>query len=209
MESLNNYFEKVFCINLDHRTDRWLSCQTQFDKFGIVAERFKGYENLIHDGIVNGNFGCTSSHRALLEIISYHKWERTLVLEDDFQILHDDFCDRFDRMICFVPNDWDMLYLGGHYGEAPESRINQHVVKMKRMLTTSSYAVTLHQARKMAPYICGPAPIDSLYGGWHLTDNCYILQPRLMVQYGNFSDIQRRHMDNSACMTDVRHENMV
>lgn len=209
MQSLNSYFDKIFCINLDHRTDRWLNCQNQFDRFGITAERFRGYEKLVHDGIVHGNFGCTSSHRALLEIINYNKWERTLILEDDFQILHEDFCDRFDRMIHFVPNDWDMLYLGGHYGEAPKQRINPNVIRMARMLTTSSYAVTLKQAIKMAPYICGPSPIDSLYGGWHLRDNCYILQPRLMVQYGNFSDIQLRHMDNSACMTDARHENMV
>jgi len=209
MKSLNSYFDKIFCINLEHRVDRWLSCTSQFNKFGITAERFVGYEQLVYDGIVHGNFGCTSSHRSILELIRYHSWERTLILEDDFQIRHEDFTERFDNLIGFVPDNWDMLYLGGHYGEPPQARINEHVIRIGRTLTTSSYAVTLRQAEKMAPYICGPSPIDSLYGGYNVKDMCYILQPRLMVQYGNFSDIQLRHMDNSACMEDCNHENMV
>ncbi len=35
----------------------------------------------------NGNMGCTASHRGVLELICHHRWQRTLILEDDFMIV--------------------------------------------------------------------------------------------------------------------------
>ena len=37
-----DYFDKIFCINLDSRPDRWEQVQKEFDKVGILdrVERF-------------------------------------------------------------------------------------------------------------------------------------------------------------------------
>lgn len=210
MTLLEQYFDKIFVINLDRRTDRWEHCLAQFAKYGLTTvERFSGYDGILNDGIVNGNCGCTASHRALLEIIAYNKWPRVLVLEDDFEFIHDDFHNKFESMAKLVPDNWDMFYLGGHYAEAPVARVNAHVIKMGRMFTTSSYGITHGFARKIAPYISGVGPIDSLYGGFHAQNNCYILQPRLVVQYPGMSDLTGQHNTNEHCMLDTRHENMV
>lgn len=211
--NLNQYFDKIYCINLERRPDKWVQCMEQFDRFGIVAERFDGHEPTkdLSSGEIygGGNSGCTNSHRGVLELIAHHRFERALVLEDDFQIVYDDFQERFDYIVDQVPNDWDMLFLGGHYPAKPKKRVAPNVIRFNTMLTTSSYGVTWKMAKKMAPHIFGVGPIDNLYHAFQTTHNCYIFSPRLIVQRPSFSDIQGREMDNSQCMLDPRHEEMV
>lgn len=35
MKNPFDYFDKIYCINLDSRTDRWERTQTEFEKVGI------------------------------------------------------------------------------------------------------------------------------------------------------------------------------
>lgn len=210
MTTIEDYFDRIIVINRAARIDRWTHCLEQFLKHSITKfERFDAYDHGKIDGWVGGNGGCTSSHRAVLDVIAYHKWPRTLILEDDFEIIHDDFHAKFSEMISEVPDDWEMLYLGGHYAEKPQSRVSKHVIRMARMMTTSSYGITWQMAREMAPVIYGSAPIDTQYYQFHLSHKCYIFQPRLMVQYESFSDLQGYKMNNVPAMTDTNHENMV
>lgn len=211
MSPLNEYFDHIVLINLRRRADRLKHAHEQFRKHGIEnLWLFDAYDKpLDHSGRPSGNYGCTASHRGVLEIIAFNKWPRTLVLEDDFQILHDDFQERFAEMVKQVPDDWSMLYLGGHYGEPPIRSITPNVIRIGRMLTTSSYGITWQMARKMAPYICGVGPIDSLYTGFHRENPCYILEPRLVVQYSNLSDLTGRVDTNEHCMLDMHHVEML
>jgi GR25 family glycosyltransferase involved in LPS biosynthesis len=210
MTTIEDYFDKILVINRAARTDRWQECEEEFRRFNLTkCERFDAYDHGLIDGHIGGNGGATSSHRAVLDVIAYNKWPRTLVLEDDFKIVHPDFHQRFNDMISEVPEDWQMLYLGGHYQEKPQSRVSKHVIRIGGMLTTSSYGITWQQARKMAPVIYGSGPIDCLYLKYNREDKCYIFQPRLMVQRDSYSDLQGRHMSNLDCMSNTTHENMV
>ncbi len=209
MNPLNTFFDEIFVINREARTDRRAGCSEQFEMFGIRnVTWFTAHEGVVVDGRINANAGCTASHRALLEIIAHQRIPRALILEDDFQIVHGDFSERFEAMareLEALAIVWDMLYLGGHYGEAPIARLSPHVIRCGRMLTTSSYGITWQIARKMAPYIGGIGPIDSLYGGFHRENTCLILDPRLMIQRPSYSDLQEREMSNAACMLDDSH----
>lgn len=202
--TLNDYFDKIICINLDKRTDKWAGCLAQFEKYGLTVERFSGHDR--SEGW--GNDGCTASHRGVLELICHHKWKRTLILEDDFVVIEPDFQKLFSQFIVEVPEKWEMLYLGGHYSCKPKRRINTHVIEIERMLTTSSYAVTYEFAKKVVTYIFGGA-IDSSYFKYHEQGNCYIFQPRFMAQRESFSDIQQRMCNNEPCMRDGYHESLV
>lgn len=207
--TLHSYFDKIFVLNRDSRTDRWERCAAQLEKFGITAERFSAHDKCVIDGHVGGNGGCTASHRAMLEVIAYMKWPRTLILEDDFEIVHEDFNERFDSTVRQMPAEWDMFYLGGHYAEKPQSRHSTNVIRMAHMMTTSSYGVSWEFAREAAPHIFGNGPIDCLYYTYHERKRCYILDPRLIVQRECFSDLQGRVMNNRPCMEDERHARMV
>lgn len=203
------YFDKVFVINLDRRIDRWTHTLEQLRILGLEAERFSGRDGVMYEGRLNGNAGCTASHRAILELVAYHKWPRTLVLEDDFVALFDDVPERFASMIREVPEDMDMLYLGGHYQEAPISRVSKHVIRCGGMLTTSSYVITPAAALSMAPHISGIGPIDNLFSRFARTQKHYIFQPRLFAQYTSMSDLCGETRNNIICMTDGFHEGLV
>lgn len=202
MTFLQDYFEKVFVINCAHRPDRRKHISDLLGFHGIRFEFFDAHTGVVVDGKVNGNAGCTASHRALLELCAHHRWRSMFVFEDDADIIYRDFHERFDRFIQEVPADWGMIYLGGGYGEAPICRVSKHVLQVGRMMTTSSYGITWQQARKMAPYISGVGPIDSLYGGFNLEAPTYCITPRCVVQLPSVSDLQDRHMDNSQSMLD-------
>lgn len=156
-----------------------------------------------------GNHGCTEAHGKLLSIIASGPWERVLVFEDDAKPVFDNTNERFSDMITEVPDDWDLLYLGGHYADKPKRRVSKHVIQCNRMHTTSSYGVTRRMAQKMHPVMHGGGPVDCVFSGFTETHNAYILQPRLFVQRNCFSDIQERDCNNEPCMMDPNHENMV
>ncbi len=209
---MNDYFDRIFVINLASRPDRKAHAEAELAKLNITkAEWFDAHERpKDHSGQPSGHMGCTASHRAVLEIIAHSKVRRALVFEDDFTIAINSPLKWFEGIIKEVPETWELLYLGGHYGEKPLARVSPHVIRPGRMLTTSSYGITWKMARKMAPYICGVGPIDDLFSGFCTMEHeTYITSPRLFVQYPNFSDLSDVQSDNSHCMLDKTHESMV
>lgn len=205
----NEYFTRIFCINLARRVDRWAHVEQECRRTGLSVERFEACDNVVIDGHLSAVAGCTASHRTLLELTARHEWPRVLILEDDFEIWMPNFNRWFATMIAEVPDDWDMLYLGGSYAEPPQYRHSRHVIRTGRMMTTSSYAVTAAMARRMAPFATGGNAIDSVYGQFHRDSRCYAFQPRPIVQYANVSDIERAHTDNAQSMLDPHHEDML
>ncbi len=203
MNALERIFgDRIFCINVAAREDRWQHVQALCTKFGIHLHRFEAKTGIVVDGQVNNNAGCTASHRALLDAIVEGCLPNALIFEDDFDLLHEDFMDKFRVISEELPDNWDMFYLGGHYGEQPIARNSKHLIRCGRFLTTSSYGITFAMAVKMREHINGIGPIDSLYGGFHRDNLCLVADPRLCVQYPNVSDLQGRFMDNSMSMLD-------
>lgn len=227
MIPFQNYFDRIIVINLTRREDRWAHFQGEMEKIGVSRyERFEGYDRPADDSSYPwankpphftaedqygwGNFGCTASHRGIMELIRFNGWARTLILEDDAEVIDPKtFHDVWNHVMPRVPETWDLLYLGGHYGEAPQARLSSSVLRTGTMLTTSSYGITLTQARRMAPFICGSGPIDSHFGAFNRHCESYCIQPRLFCQYTNVSDIQNREMNNRMCMTDRYHESLM
>ena len=221
MTSFSKFWDAIFVINRDCRIDRLAHAVTQAASHGFFWNRVSAHED------VDRNAGCTNSHRGVLEIIAHggfqEGWKRCLVLEDDFEIIEPDsakewqhdaesgrthpFNDMWDIIEPEIPPDFDLLYLGGSYAEPPQARVSKHIIRVNRMMTTSSFGITPAYARKLAPHIYGHGPIDTLVGGFNAANKCYCVQPRLMVQYTNPSDLQGgREMDNSVSMCDPRYE---
>lgn len=53
-----DFFDEIFCINLDRRADRWELAQKEFNKLGILNKvtRFSAIEN------AHAEKGCFESH---------------------------------------------------------------------------------------------------------------------------------------------------
>lgn len=221
MTPIEDYFEAIFCLTLRRRADRRAKIREVFDGLGFdpssIGWVFGPDRPLDHSGKPNGNQGCVAGHRMILDhMISCHI-SRALIFEDDVEVAFDspemqklvDPQDLFQRHINEVPKSWDMLFLGGGYADNPQRRISPHVIRFNRMMTTSSYGITLKMAKIMAPSISGIGPIDSLYGGFQPYAECYIFQPRLFTQGNSYSDLTDREDDHRPSMLDTRHEEML
>lgn len=204
MTPIEDFFGHVVVINLERRFDRWLHVMAEMKKLGITThQRFEA----IDAGLDWGNNGCSASHRAVMDMIVTNGWPRCLVLEDDFEARFPDTQERFARVVPEIPGAWDMLYLGGGYGSKPQGWQSRHLVRTGQMKTTSSYGVTLEAARILRDLVpVGTSDsIDNLYAGFNEAGRCFCFEPRLFVQYENYSDLQKRIMSNRDSMENPDH----
>lgn len=231
---INKYFPKTFVINLDHRTDRWAFCQHECEEHSIEVERVSGlYTPKEH------HYGCTTSHRRVIRQIANGPWERALVLEDDFKVVTEEdlhmggfdgtpawdcfhsihgvtLNERFEALMPFLPDKWDVLYLGGGYQENPISRLNEHIIRCAGMLTTTGYGITRKFAKtwtkladKKGDETVHLGPIDVLFSSFARDYLYYITQPRLIYQRHSKSDITGTWNTYIQSMLDWTHEQMV
>lgn len=239
---LCDYFPRIVCISLARRQDRWAECLAEMEANHIPhdkVDRFTGF-----DHPTSGHEGCTRSHRMLLRQIAAGPHERVLILEDDFAAVtrarllmagfkpsqevwktHCSILDglgdlnvRFNCLIPWIPSEWDVLFLGGGYGENPTARINKHVIRCRGMKGTGSVGVTREFAKKFTAAADSETggdldkwvgPIDDYYSKFSNSGRHYVLQPRLIYQRKSSSDIDGGCNDRLFDHTDARHEAMV
>jgi hypothetical protein len=227
MNPIQSFFDHIVIITLKRRTDRLTHALQVLGKLGIsendVTIHYGPDRPLDHEGKPNGNLGCTTAHRQVLELIIERATPRTLVLEDDFDLAFTDpgqaalwrrnptLGKRVDAQAIFekavpqIPADWEMLYLGRHFAEMPQKRVGPNVIRIGRMLTTSSYGVTLEMAKKLAPAVTGIGPIDNIYGGFHREGQCYCVDPTMFIQMPCYSDLREKFEDYVGAMLDMNH----
>lgn len=240
MNNLEHHFDAAYVINLDRRQDRLEQFeQDQKSNWRVPKDFVKRWQAF--DNPTNCHAGCTRSHRMLLRHIASSGYDRVLVMEDDCAAITkpileraghypggkvwDTFCkinnglgsvnERFSELIPHVP-EYDVLYLGGGYGEPPISRVNEFVIRCGFMQTTSSYGISREFAEKWSNLVDAhggldhhPGPIDNLFGSFAKDHRYYVLQPRLTFQRESYSDITGQVNGYLDSMTNPLHENMV
>jgi len=118
---INTYFNNIFCINLERRTDRWDKISNKFQNFGLSVERFRGYDGQLLNHLTDptirvrrtgGYLGCLLSHLEIYKTALNRGYERILILEDDLAI-HKNLHLEFNRVANELRGvNWDLLYLG-------------------------------------------------------------------------------------------------
>jgi GR25 family glycosyltransferase involved in LPS biosynthesis len=127
--ALADYFNKIYCINLDDRKDRWSYVSRHLAGFGLKnrVERFSAVDVRHdpqlqkHEKLINGNFsllamcGCMLSHRKIIEMAKREHLRNVLVLEDDIEILSANIRQIRRTLFDLSKHDWDVFYLGATY----------------------------------------------------------------------------------------------
>jgi glycosyl transferase family 25 len=108
-----DFFEKIYCINLDTRQDRWEKVKEQFSKFGIEGrvERISGFVLDDSESVDSGERSCMISHIKCLKDAKEKNYKNFLILEDDV-FFSNKFSEKISLALKELPDDWDMLYLG-------------------------------------------------------------------------------------------------
>lgn len=211
MNILNEYFDKIYCINLDRRPDRWNECCSIFEKMNLDVERFSACDGqLIDTGygkVYNGELGGTIAHTRLIKKIKDEGFEKVLILEDDVE-----FCETFEEDFKIsmqeVPNDWDLLFLGGNHTGGYD-KVSQRIGRVYRTYALQSYAVNKRSVdvlyENMIRFIghtlaCGVQLTPSVAADFYMAKlqpslNSYSVFPNLTWQRESFSDLQQNIMN--------------
>lgn len=177
-------FDKAICINLDHRTDRWATCEKEFAKWGIEVERFSA---------MNGNNGMQGLHLSNQAIFKANAGKSLLVLEDDV-VFHRPF---YGLEECFadLPANWDMLYLGGNATQ-PQKRYSNWLYKADGILTTHAILYSAKMTAWLADNMEVPEVVtrQNTIDVWYAEEiqpkfNCFIAYPQIAGQRFGYSDI--------------------
>ena len=207
MNVLNEYFDKIYCINLDRRPDRWNECCLIFKKLNLEVERFSACDGQLVDTgygkVYNGELGGTITHTRLIKKIKNEGFEKVLILEDDVE-----FCETFEKdfknTIKELPNDWDLFFLGGNHTGGYD-KISQRIGKVYRTYALHSYAINKKSTdvlyENMIRFIgntlsCGVQLTPSVAADFYMAKlqpslNCYSAFPNLTWQRESFSDLQQ------------------
>jgi len=227
---INDYFDKIICINLSKRPDRWKDAQAQFHKNGITVERFDAIEgnprrwahvkdriegkdpgdvNYIKPESFGGVAGCIASHTDIWKMAKEKGWGNVLIIEDDCDFI-ENFITLFAERVKQIPADWDMIYLGGVHetrgGQFIPQKFSEHVLKCARTITTTCYAIKSSVYDLALNIVFEEVPwfhtaIDG-YLGAYVQGKCkaYCFHPPLVWQRGSHSNIQNQYRDYSDWM---------
>jgi hypothetical protein len=125
MSFIDEYFDKIFFINLPEDTERKEKLHEQFEKFNITnfecIDAIKidelpdkvFYRNFIKSDskYIFGQLGCARSHLKAVKTAYERNYKRVLILEDDVVFLKDP-SDVLSNGLKNVKN-WNLLYFGG------------------------------------------------------------------------------------------------
>lgn len=198
---LFEYFDKTYCINLKHRTDKMELFHNDVIKYDLGEYvRFEAINGQSIDGNYNiskGNVGLIMSNIKILEECIKNNYKNVLIIEDDCYFT-DNISNVLENMD-LVPNDWDMLYFGGnhntHIGVPEPIRINNMMVKLHHTYTTHMVAIKSHLFETILSLIKHyEEPIDVTYAELQKKYNVYSFYPGVAKQRNGFSDIENKEV---------------
>jgi GR25 family glycosyltransferase involved in LPS biosynthesis len=200
--NLKKYFDKIYCINLDRREDRWEESVKEFEKWGLLdqVERYSAIDGTTLENsynINNGELGILNTHLNIIEESLLKKYGNILIIEDDIEFT--DNIKLLDEYMSLIPNDWDMIYFGGNHNKHMGKKINylnEKIIKLEETygihcvaINNSIYDLILNVVEKRKK------PIDVYYADIQKNYNCYGFNPSIGLQRVSYSDIQNKVMD--------------
>jgi glycosyl transferase family 25 len=202
---MNDYFDHIYCINLDRRTDRWEEVSKLFENNDLIVERhsaFDGKKELTLPYPSSSELAGAISHRDVILKAKELGLKNVLVFEDDVEF-EGNLNNKFESIKDFIPKDWDMIYFGGnHVGGLIQ--VNDYFFKCMKTYALHMYAVnescydlfikylsdkikwTLNGKNYLKPSVAADFFVSDL----HQITNTYVIKPHLAWQKEGYSDIQ-------------------
>ena len=140
---IDEYFDKVFYLNLDKDKDRNNNMILQFKKWGI--DNYERIEGVIYDKVpervlwrnfiksdekyIKGQLGCRDSQLKAVKLAKERDYKKILILEDDIIFTVDP--NTLLDLNLGILEDWNMLYFGG---------LQEHVYR-NQIVCAHAYAI--------------------------------------------------------------------
>lgn len=127
MHPLEIFFDLIYIINLDRRSDRWTQIQSRLTRIGIVSFKrieavdggkspyYQSWQSLTHlwkgshKLYTPGSYGYLLSMYRIFKDAMNHKYESILVLDDDVLFRRDWSGENYQRLLTGLPEKWKIL----------------------------------------------------------------------------------------------------
>ena len=158
-----NPFERVICISLKRRHERWAAFIEGLPDdwpFGEV-ERYEAVDgklckppNWFTAG--GGAWGCNSSAKNIIEDCLNRGINSVLLFEDD-AVCTDDLARQWEALQPEIPDDWEVFYLGGQLlsvnKQAPQ-KVSEHVYRPYNVNRTHAWALRGNGLTTVYRHLC-------------------------------------------------------
>jgi glycosyl transferase family 25 len=191
-----NYFEHIFCINLDKRQDRWQDSLKEFKKVGISdkVQRFSAVEK------TDGRVGIIKSNLEIVKLAKENNWKNVLVFEDDIKFLSNSLENLSKGISQINEFNWELFYLGANTHN-PLEKYSENLVFAKNCYAVHSMAYSNNIYDKFIKYgesvgetiIINSFILDIWLSSVIQTNNkSLLLNPIITTQRESFSDIEQQ-----------------
>lgn len=225
MQSIIEYFDKTYIINLPYRNDRREEVTHQLKTIGISLnnEKIKLFEAIRPEDAGEfdsiGTKGAFLSHLGVLNDAKENGYNRILILEDDVNFSKN-FTVQIRQTLDFLKNNtWNMFY-GGHHLNFDNHENNlievlpldqivtAHFIAIQgKAIETLTHELTLMLNRRNGDVKGGPMHVDGAYSTVRKSYpelTTYVANPALGYQRASRTDIhQNRWFDKVPVIKQV------
>jgi hypothetical protein len=190
-------FEKIFCINLDSRPERWAEARLEFSKVGI-QDRVERISGVVCE---DPREGCARAHMKVIEYAKILGLSNCLIFEDDVWIIPEEI-DSLRKAVHEIERlDWDLFYIGGTT-VGPAYQISPHLAKATAVYSTQSYAISSRIYDIVLNSWSQPKVYDIFLAKEIApVHQCFFTIPIIAFQKTGYSDIESRIVDYRMMMT--------
>jgi len=215
----NDYFDKIYVINLPERTDRLKQATEELGKYGIPFEVWPGIK------CENGQLGIYATIYNLIEKSYYEGLSNILIFEDDVKLLinPEEYFSRIPAWVTKRHASFDILYLGLNTDEKPLGKcigIDKAFIEVKYAYGCHAMCISregmfqiLKVINENSNIFINPGssrytkfykeldrywPIDKLIAQKiQSRGKCICTYPMLATQRNSYSDIEKKEVDQS------------
>lgn len=218
-----SFFDKIHCINLDSRQDRWKRIQSVFNEYEIEnVERFTGVVYSA-EGVSKadaGRIGCALSFYRVLKDAQNLELDKILIFEDDCEFFYskEDNSKFLKSYLEELPEDWDMFYLGCNlitdYYPRPLAKFSNSLFQVLSAYALHSVAFSKKGINKLLSLFENEDDYkNQIFNKWFNMDcflaqkfqinaNCFMGDRLLTTQSPGFSDIEIYETNYTQDFTD-------
>lgn len=195
-----DYFDEIYCINLDKRTDRWEECKKEFSKIDLLedVERFSAVEKK------DGRVGIIKSNLEIVKMAKEKGLENVLVFEDDVKFINNPLVN-LKKSLDQIPEgfEWDLFYIGANtHVQLDNLTENLAIVKNSFAVHAMAYSHRvfdefIEYAEAIPNYITNQQDVLDVWlaNKIQARGKSLLCNPILATQRESFSDIERRKVN--------------
>jgi len=184
---------KKYVINLKRRDDRLKSLKLPFQY--EVFEATDGKKKFAEFGKMQGHIGCLDSHRRLFSFAKENNVDTLMVMEDDIEV-DENFNEKLENIMIQLPEDWDLLYLGG-WNVGEKNSYSDLLDVAEKVYTTHAFIVKNKFFNTIIDSINSRDwKVDVLLSESLPKGKCFISNPTIAWQREGFSDIENKITNN-------------